>query len=84
MKDMYAQHGLSLTSPHEIFSEASLGKAYLKEMGIKQWRQMQPDFPPELIGIIMSTYYGGRSEVHIRRDVTQVLYCDFLSMYSIS
>ena len=29
----------------------------------------------------MSTYYGGRSEVHIRREVAQVLYCDFLSMY---
>lgn len=29
----------------------------------------------------MSTYYGGRSEVHIRRQAVQVLYCDFLSMY---
>ncbi len=29
----------------------------------------------------MSTYYGGRSEVHIRRNSTRVLYCDFLSMY---
>ena len=81
LKEIYTLHGLSLTAPHQILSEASLGKAYLKEQGVKPWRQMQPDFPPELIGIIMSTYYGGRSEVHIRRDVTQVLYCDFLSMY---
>ena len=29
----------------------------------------------------MSTYYGGRSEVRIRREVARVLYCDFLSMY---
>src|SRR5262245_29215311 len=29
----------------------------------------------------MSTYYGGRSEVHIRRQIVRVLYCDFVSMY---
>ena len=29
----------------------------------------------------MSTYYGGRSEVHWRREAVPVLYCDFLSMY---
>lgn len=78
---MYEQHGLKLTAPHNIHSEASLGKAYLKEMGITPWRQLQSDFPPELIGQIMSAYYGGRSEVHIRRKSVQVLYCDFLSMY---
>lgn len=33
------------------------------------------------MGIIMSTYYGGRSEVRSRRIMMQVLYCDFLSMY---
>ena len=34
------------------------------------------------MGIIMSTYYGGRSEVRFRRvRIAQVLYCDFLSMY---
>jgi hypothetical protein len=42
---------------------------------------MQPDFPAVLVGNIMSAYYGGRAEVHIRRVVTQVLYCDFTSMY---
>jgi hypothetical protein len=77
----YNQHGLPNTAAHLIKSEAGIGKAYLKEMGIQPWRQVQPDFPPELLGIIMSTYFGGRSEVHIRRTVTRVLYCDFLSMY---
>jgi len=81
LKNMYELHGLDLTAPHQIHSEASLGKAYLREMGIQPWRRMQPDFPPGMIGKIMSTYYGGRSEVHIRRDISQVLYCDFLSMY---
>lgn len=81
LRELYKDHNLSLTEPHNIHSEASLGKAYLKEMGIQPWRKVQPDFPPEMIGQIMSTYYGGRSEVHIRREITQILYCDFLSMY---
>src|SRR5262245_65922009 len=51
------------------------------QMCTTPWRELQPDMPPELLGIIMSTYYGGRSEVHIRRQITRVLYCDFLSMY---
>jgi hypothetical protein len=29
----------------------------------------------------MQTYFGGRSEVHLRRVIFQILYCDFLSMY---
>lgn len=81
LRDRYMRHGLVQTPYHHIFSEASLGKAYLKEMGVKPWRELQPDFPPALIGSIMSSYYGGRSEVHIRRTVEQVIYCDFLSMY---
>lgn len=81
LRDRYAQHGLTETPVHRIYSEAGLGKAYLKEMGIHPWRSLQPDFPPEMLGAIMSSYYGGRSEVHWRRDAVQVLYCDFLSMY---
>ena len=42
---------------------------------------MQPDFPIDLIGKILSAYYGGRAEVRWRREFRQVLYCDFLSMY---
>jgi hypothetical protein len=62
-------------------SEASLGKGCLKEMGIRPWQEVQSQFPDWVTGVIMSGYYGGRSEVHLRRVVTQVLYCDFLSMY---
>ena len=50
-------------------------------MGIRSLREMQPDFPPALIGKIMGTYFGGRTEVHQRRVIMQVLYCDFTSMY---
>lgn len=74
-------HSLQNARLSQILSEASLGRAYLKEMGIKPWREVQPEFPEEVIGTIMSTYFGGRAEVHIRRKIARVLYCDFLSMY---
>ena len=60
-------HQLRRTRLHTIYSEAGLGKAYLRELGIAPWRAVQPDFPREIIGIIMSTDYGGRAEVHLRR-----------------
>src|SRR5439155_17615088 len=41
----------------------------------------QPGLPPQLLGIGMMAYYGGRAECRIRREVAPVLYCDFLSMY---
>src|SRR5216684_9288313 len=81
LSEKFDKHGLSQTRLSQILSEASTGKAYLREMGIRPWRELQPDFPDWLTGIIMSTYYGGRSEVHLRREITQMLYCDFLSMY---
>jgi hypothetical protein len=77
----FESHRLNETRLSQILSEASLGKAYLKEMGIRPFREVQPDFPDAVTGIILSTYYGGRSEVRLRRVQTQVLYCDFLSMY---
>ena len=80
LKQRYAE--LQLPTPmHGIYSEASLGKAYLAKMGVRPWREVQPDVPPEIIGTILSAYYGGRSEVRIRREVRQVVLCDFLSMY---
>jgi hypothetical protein len=81
LRRRYAEHGLDRTPIHRILSEASIGKGYLREMGIRPWREMQRDFPPDLVGKIMATYFGGRTEVHERRVVMQVLYCDFTSMY---
>ena len=69
------------TRPEKIYSEVGIGKAYLKEMGIATWRTMQPDIPSDVIARIMGTYFGGRSEVRIRRQIRQVILCDFLSMY---
>lgn len=74
-------HCLPNIHARQLFSEASLGKAYLKALGVKPWMAMQPEFPKTRIGEILSTYYGGRSEVNIRREFPEVAYCDFLSMY---
>src|SRR5208282_4807302 len=45
------------------------------------WREVQAEFDPVTIGAIMSSYFGGRAEVHIRRTVVPAVYCDFASMY---
>ena len=81
LRDRYALHALEETPMGKILSEASLGKAYLKRMGVRPFTEVQPDFPPYLIGIILSGYFGGRAEVRWRREIRRVLYCDFLSMY---
>ena len=77
----FASFGLDETGAYDLYSEASLGKAYLKTMKIARWRDVQPKFPPQMIGQILSAYYGGRAEVHIRRQIVPVIHCDFLSMY---
>jgi len=69
------------TLPEKIISEASLGKAYLDQMGIRPWLRLRPEFSRKILGNVMSSYYGGRAEVHARRIAVPVVYCDFLSMY---
>lgn len=80
LTQIYREHGLS-AGPHLIQSEASIGKAYFADMGIKPFFWHQKDEPRERLGRSQSTYFGGRAEVHIRRVPVQVAYCDFKSMY---
>lgn len=42
---------------------------------------MNPDFPDQTIGNIMTSYYGGRTECKIRKVPTKVTVLDFTSMY---
>ena len=81
LRDRFAKWGLAQTALHTLHTEASVGKAYLKAMNVRPWLEVQPDIPRDVVGAVMSAYFGGRSEVHIRRTVAQVQYCDFLSMY---
>lgn len=67
--------------PEKLLSPASLAKAYLKNYGIKPFMEQNKDFPKELLGYIMTTYYGGRTEVKIRKSPSKVTYLDFTSMY---
>jgi hypothetical protein len=80
LKSRYAEHQLS-RSPDRILSEASLGKAYLQQMGIKPLLACDPNFSRARFGEILCAYYGGRAEVRIRREISEVLCCDFKSMY---
>ncbi len=67
--------------PTRVFSSASIGKFALKQLGIKQLSECQPDFSSELFGNLMSAYYGGRTECKIRKVPTKVSVLDFTSMY---
>jgi hypothetical protein len=76
----YAEHGLS-QAVSKILSEATIGKAYLQDMGIKPFLWCDPTFDRSHFGRILCAYYGGRAEIRNRRVVREVLYCDFKSMY---
>jgi hypothetical protein len=64
----------------KAFSPATIGKSYLKAMGVRPPRTSQR-WDPRFLGWAMSAYYGGRAECRIRRTPVPVVYCDFLSMY---
>lgn len=81
LKRKYDAYGLH-TPAHEIVSEAGIGKAALATIGIRPWLKVQPGgFDPAVVSLIMSTYYGGRTEVRRRREKVRVLHTDFTSMY---
>jgi hypothetical protein len=82
LRDRYDRYEMTQTPITKVSSEATIGKGCLLEMGIRPWRQVQPDFPPELTGQILITYFGGRAQVRSRKQVVEVAHCDFKSMYS--
>jgi hypothetical protein len=67
--------------PNKLYSPASIGKAYLRKIGVRSFFECNPEFPKEALGYTMSTYYGGRTEVRIRNKAIPVTYLDFTSMY---
>jgi len=76
----FSRHDLHLL-PSRAYSPASIAKAYLGEMRLTPPLEKWRDVSPEVLGIAMTAYYGGRSECRIRRLAVPVVYCDFLSMY---
>ena len=67
--------------PNQLFSPASIGKAYLEKIEVKPFLEKNSDFPKEILGYTMMSYYGGRVECRIRKKPVKVTYLDFTSMY---
>jgi hypothetical protein len=73
----YRRHPINLQIT-KAFSPASIGKSYLQAMGVRPRLELQSDFPRDVLGHAMTTYYGGRAECRIRRVSVPVVYLDFL------
>jgi hypothetical protein len=76
----YHKHPIALQAT-KAYSPASIGKAYLRAMGIQPILERQPDFPKACLGYAASAFFGGRASAHIRKTPVPVVYLDFLSMY---
>jgi hypothetical protein len=68
------------TAITELYSAASIAKATLKHIGINVEHAIR-SVPPEFCGFAMAAYYGGRSEVHVRRTEVPAAVVDFTSQY---
>lgn len=75
----YRRHPIALQATR-AYSPASIGKAYLRALGITPILD-RGAFPQEVLGYAMSAYFGGRAECRIRRVPVPVRYLDFASMY---
>ncbi len=79
-KEEFEKYGLPIPVT-KIYTPVSIGKEFLNMMGVKSFFWKNADFPDEMIGNIMSCYYGGRTECKIRKKPLNVDLLDFLSMY---
>jgi hypothetical protein len=80
LKQEYELHPITLP-PDRAYSPASIGKGYLRDMGIAEPMQQFKDIPPKIHGIAMAAYYGGRAECRIRRWPVPVIPVDLTSEY---
>ncbi len=77
----YERHPIPLQAT-KAYSAASIGKAYLRAMGIAPVMQRQPEFEKRFLGHAQSAFYGGRASAHIRKVASPIVAVDFLSEYS--
>ena len=66
--------------PWNLYSPASIAKAYLKAMGIVR-PELKFSVPNKRLAPWMQSYFGGRSECRIRHEVVPVVPVDFTSEY---
>jgi hypothetical protein len=79
MKREYDGFPLEL-APERAMSAASITKAFLEKMCIKEPAK-KFNLPDEILGKCMQAYYGGRSEIRIRHEEVPVVVCDTTSEY---
>jgi hypothetical protein len=77
----YERHPIDLQVT-KAYSAASIGKAYLRAMGIAPVLERQPHFPKRYLGFAQTAFFGGRASAHIRKVPVPVVYVDFVSMYT--
>jgi hypothetical protein len=78
----YDRHPISASLQEtKAYSPASIGKAYLRIMGIRPILERQHHFPKRHLGYAQSAFFGGRTSAHVRKVAVPVVYTDFLSMY---
>ncbi|MBZ5526815.1 MAG: hypothetical protein LAN71_02795 [Acidobacteriia bacterium] len=80
LRHEYELHPIALL-PDRAYSPASIGKAYLRAMGIVEPMRKFKDIAPKIHGIAMAAYYGGRAECRIRRWPVPVVPVDLTSEY---
>ncbi|MCH9658403.1 hypothetical protein K0U27_06870 [archaeon] len=66
---------------NKLYSPASISKIYLEKMCIRSLLENNPDFSKEVLGNLMSAYFGGRVETRIRKTPVPVTYLDCTSTY---
>ena len=91
LRGLYNKHGFTTTKENgaplrpiwAIASEASVGKAYLEQSGIKSFRQNHELAEHgKYSAIFMAGMYGGRTEVNCRLEIRAGLQGDFKSEYT--
>lgn len=80
LKQEYSLHPIALP-PDKAYSPASIGKSYLRAMGIVEPMRKFQNVPSKIHGIAMAAYYGGRAECRIRRWPVPVVPVDLTSEY---
>jgi hypothetical protein len=66
---------------NKLFSPASIGIADLEKIGIKPFLKQNKNFSKEMLGKILSTYFGARVEARKINIPTLTTILDFASMY---
>jgi hypothetical protein len=61
-RTLHLLHGRNV-SMQKLYSPASLGKSYFKDLNIEGFTKLNPDFDPTVTGAFLETFYGGRSDV---------------------